>query len=303
MSDRFDYLEISCPTCEVDDTRVVGQRGGAAHRDGAGEECRVVECQRCGLIYANPFPVPKDLDELYSHSEGYFSHNPAKVERGQAATELVQRLESFTSGRRLLDVGAGLGDIVAAAYRRGWDAYGVETAIRFADSAEALVPGRIFHGELADAPPEIAGRTYDAIILAAVLEHFHHPMPVLAAVSRLLNPGGVLYIEVPNEAGLYFKAANAWLRLRRRNWVVNLAPTFPPFHVLGFSRRSLTAMLRRNALEPEQWLFYPGANMVPMRPSATGLVEWLGSRAMSFVARYGELGAYMECFARKSRSQ
>jgi 2-polyprenyl-3-methyl-5-hydroxy-6-metoxy-1,4-benzoquinol methylase len=299
MNARFEYRFIVCPTCQIDDTRSRGRRGGGAHRDGAGEECRVVECRRCGLLYSNPFPFPTNLDELYSVTDGYFDAHPEQEEKTRQRGELIQQLEALTPGRRLLDVGAGLGETVAAACRRGWDAWGIESARSFVDKAEQLVPGRVFHGEIQNAPPRLTERLYDVIVLAAVLEHLHDPATVLHAVSRLLAPGGVLYVDVPNEVGLYFTMGNLWMRLRGRDWVVNLAPTFSPYHVFGFSRRSLTSMLQRHGLEPEVWRFYPGTPLLPFRPSLSGAAEWIGSRLMSRLGRRGELGAYVECYARK----
>jgi hypothetical protein len=81
--------------------------------------------------------------------------------------------------------------------------------------------------------------------------------------------------------------------------VVNLAPTFSPFHVFGFSRSSLTAMLRRFGFEPAVWRFYTGAIPLPRKPTMVGMVEWLSTRAVKLVSR-GSLGGYMECFARRT---
>lgn len=299
---RFEFRTIVCPTCEVDDTRPLGKRGGASHRDGAGEECEIVQCKRCRLIYANPFLFPIDLDALYSTSEDYFGAHGDQAVKIAHREGLVRQLEKKTAGRRLLDVGAGLGETVAAATRLGWDAYGIDSASEFVKRAETLVPGRVFHGEIQRPPPEIAARQFDAVVLGAVLEHLHEPKDVILAIAKLLAPGGVLYIDVPNEIGLYFKAGNLWMRLRGRDWVVNLAPTFAPLHVFGWSRPALSAMLRRCGLEPEHWGFYSGATLLPFRRSVSGAIEWLGSRTMATIGSRGEMGAYLECFARKSSS-
>ena len=105
--DLFEFREIVCPTCGVDDTFVLGVRGGASHRTRAGVACTVVECRRCGLIYANPFPFPRDLDALYSNSEGYFDAHDVTSD---AMYDIVlAKTEEMVTGRRLLDVGAGLG--------------------------------------------------------------------------------------------------------------------------------------------------------------------------------------------------
>jgi 2-polyprenyl-3-methyl-5-hydroxy-6-metoxy-1,4-benzoquinol methylase len=298
VSALFDYRSIDCPACGVDDTVLMGRRGGAAHRSGAGEECRIVRCRRCALIYPNPFPFPVDLDALYGDPEEYFATHLEGGEKISAREGLIGQLEGFVTGRRLLDVGAGLGETVAAAVRRGWDASGIESSGPFVERALQIAPGRIFHGQIQQAPKELLERPYDAVVLAAVLEHIHEPSAVLSAISAVTKPGGVLFVDVPNEAGLYFQLGNAWMRLNRRDWVVNLAPTFTPYHVFGYSRKSLTALLRRHGFEPEFWRFYPGESLLPLKRSWRGLLEWAGSRAIHAASR-GELGTYIECIARR----
>jgi SAM-dependent methyltransferase len=300
-STQFEFRQIVCPTCEVDDTTVRGQRGGRAHRGGAGEECTIVRCRRCDLLYANPFPFPKDLDALYSGTEGFFDAHPDQATKTDDRETLVVSLEQLTPGRRLLDVGAGTGETVAAALRRGWDAYGVESSARFAEEAAKLSPGRIHHGSIEDTPASFLGEPYDAVVLAAVMEHLHHPNRVLETISRVLKPGGILYVDVPNESGLYFTIGNLWNRLQGRAWVVNLAPTFSPYHVFGFNKKSLAAMLEKNGLRPTVWHIYGGRSVLPLLPSIRGAAEWFASKIVHAMAKIGEQGTYIECYARKGR--
>jgi 2-polyprenyl-3-methyl-5-hydroxy-6-metoxy-1,4-benzoquinol methylase len=283
----------------VDDTELLGRRGGEAHRAKAGELCTIVRCRRCALLYANPFPFPENLDSLYSSNDDYFHAHSDQATKTDEREDLIAELERLTPGRRLLDVGAGLGETVAAAVRRGWDAYGVETAQRFAERAAQLCPGRIFHSSLEDAPEALRAEPYDAIVLAAVLEHLHQPSKTLATISGLLKPGGILFLDVPNESGLYFKVGNLWNKVQRRDWVVNLAPTFSPYHVFGFNRKSLTLMLRKNELEPEVLFVFSGHSVLPLQPSLKGLAEWLASKAVHIAAKVGDQGTYILCYARK----
>ena len=66
-----------------------------------------------------------------------------------------------------------------------------------------------------------------------------------------MRPGGFVMLDVPNEKGLFFKAGNLYQKARGRRWCVNLAPTFSPFHVFGFSPRSLRKLLAKHGLEPK----------------------------------------------------
>ena len=261
----FEFRSIVCPTCGVDDTELCGRRGGVAHRAGAGQVCTIVRCRRCSLLYPNPFPFPTDLDALYSNTDDYFYAHPDQETKTAFREILITDLEQLTAGRRLLDVGAGLGETVAAATRRGWDAYGVDTAARFVKRAEQLCPGRIFQGSLDDVPSAITSQPFDAVVLAAVLEHLHEPGKMLASIARLLKPSGIIFLDVPNESGLYFWIGNLWNKLQGRDWVVNLAPTFSPYHVFGFNRKSLTKILHVNGFQIERLNIYPGRSLLPLR--------------------------------------
>lgn len=86
---------------------------------------------------------------------------------------------------------------------------------------------------------------FDVVLLAAILEHVYAPASVLERVRNVLRPGGIVFIDVPNECSLFTFVANAYQRVRRRDWVVNMSPTFPPFHVVGFCPASLTFLLDR----------------------------------------------------------
>ena len=295
--DLFEFRPIVCPTCGVDETRALGVRGGAAHRSRAGVACTVVECERCGLLYANPFPFPRDLDALYSGTEDYFgAHDDQNPAGFVLALDMVGRM---TPGRRLLDVGAGRGGMVEAALGRGWDAWGIESASGFAAAADERCPGRVVHGLLEDAPASLVAEPYDVVMLAAVLEHLHHPTRVLGEIARVLKPGGVLYVEVPNEGGLFYLAGNLWERLRGTPAVAHMSPTFSPYHVFGFTPRSLTAMLRGQGLEPEEWHFYSGVSQLTRRPSLRGALEWAGSKAIHS-SSIGRLGNTMIALSRRT---
>jgi 2-polyprenyl-3-methyl-5-hydroxy-6-metoxy-1,4-benzoquinol methylase len=101
----------------------------------------------------------------------------------------------------------------------------------------------------------IAGR-YDALVLSAVLEHVHNPDSTIAAVARVAKPGAILYIDIPQEPHLMAHIGNAIGRIRRTRTVLNLSPTFTPFHVYGFSRKALERLLTKHGFViEERWVW------------------------------------------------
>lgn len=113
----------------------------------------------------------------------------------------------------MLDIGAGRGKLLLSAKSDGWKVVGIETSPRFAGVAEK------YSGvEVRRAPLEqcgFASDSFDVVILGAVLEHLYNPDEVMREVARVLRRGGILYVDVPNEEGLYFRMGNLYEKLRR----------------------------------------------------------------------------------------
>lgn len=295
----YRWLAQVCPVCEVPPTKRLGRRGGAAHREGLGTECEVWRCGRCGLVFPNPMPVPVGgAEQHYGVPPDEYFENHDTETKGAAAHSMLERARSLTGTTgRLLDIGSGRGELLRAAREAGWQAVGVDPSPAFARHA-----ARYSGVEVRELPVErceFASESFDVVILAAVLEHLYNPDETIAEIARLLRPGGALFVDVPNERGLYFRAGNLYQRLRGRDWVVNIAPTFEPFHVFGFGPRSLRALLAKHRLTPVEWRVYGGTSMVPTRGGLVGSFERLAARAVTALSNVGDLGTYIETWALK----
>lgn len=295
----YRWVAQGCPVCEGAEAEYVGRRGGAAHAGGLGVECRVFRCRGCGLYFPNPMPLPEGgLGQHYGvEPEEYFRQHD-EGQRGEGARLLVEEAERLTGGKgRLLDIGSGRGEVLAAATRAGWQTVGIEPSEQFAEYAAARSGAEVRREpvERCDFP----AASFDAVILAAVLEHLYNPDETIREVARVLRPGGALFVDVPNESGLYFRVGNLYQRLRGRDWCVNLAPTSEPYHVFGFDRRSLRALLSKHGLEVRVWRVYGGRAMVPNRGGLVGALEQAAARAVTAASNFGGLGTYIEAWAVK----
>lgn len=323
VRDRYRWVKQDCPVCAAPPTKYLGKRGGTAHRAGLGVECEVWRCGSCGLIFPNPMPVPVGgIAQHYTlDPSSYFRHHDME-RKLEGARQMVHYAEILTGGcGRLLDVGAGRGELLAAARESGWKAVGIEPSPTFSEFIERRSGtdrrsgGRHYSGPerrtgaerraAVDLRREVLERcgfepeSFDAVILGAVLEHLYNPDETIAEIARILRRGGVLFVDVPNEVGLYFRLGNLYQKLRGREWVVNLAPTFEPFHVFGFGPRSLRALLKKHGLSVRDWRVYGGDSMVP-GGGAVGAVEKLAAHVVTAASNVGQLGTYIETWAVKS---
>ena len=135
--------------------------------------------------------------------------------------------------------------------------------------------------------------------MGGVIEHLYDPGRTLREVWRVLKPGGVFYFDAPNEDGLYMRVGNLYLRALRRDWVVNLAPTFRPYHVQGFNPRSLRELITRVGFAIDDFLI---AGKISPLTGKTSLRKQLEHRAATMINWIGNRrgdGIYMDIWARK----
>lgn len=287
--------ERPCPLCGGERRQRLGRRGGAAHRKGLGVETTVVRCRSCGVLYAHPTLLPLGNPYAEHAATEYFALHDSDAKRAQG-----RRLAQFARGLlgragSVLEVGCGRGELLQGAIDEGWQASGIEMTPEFADLAAARGI------EVESAPAESArlfdGR-YDLILFAAVLEHLYDPMAVLRRARRATAPGGLLFVDVPNESSLTMRAGRAYMRLRGRDWSINLSPTFPPFHVVGFSPRTLARALEMAGYAVVSMAKPRWRNALGAPRSVVERVEHAGLSAASWLGERMGMGDGITCWAR-----
>ncbi|HEX8422370.1 MAG TPA: class I SAM-dependent methyltransferase [Pyrinomonadaceae bacterium] len=296
----WEFRDEACKVCAGRDFRVLGARGGEAHRSGAGEKTRIVKCRTCGLIFPNPMPYPSGADTRYTNVSGYFEDVMAVEDETQRRHgDLLAREAERRLGRRgrFLDVGCGRGEVVRAAQELGWEAEGCDLSEAFVRYARE-VNGVKAHAATLE-QMRFPEASFDAVTLVEVIEHLYEPAETVRELSRIVRPGGLVYLSTPNEESVYQSLGNLYYKARGRDWVVNLCPTWNLYHVHGFSPRSLRYLLERNGFEFEELVVYPGTLAVPRRDGLWGQVEQAGARVVERLANALGRSPYMYAWARR----
>lgn len=295
--EEYDWVNQLCPICEAPPTRFLGMRGGSAHRQNLGVESEIWQCKQCGLIFPNPMPVPKGgVSQHYElPPEDYFEHFTTEVKNASALALLGQAQRFVGRVGLLVDIGSGRGELLRTAREAGWQVVGIEPSSRFAAHASHYSGVQVLTEpvERCDLP---AGN-FDVAVLSGVLEHLYNPNETMRAIAGILRPGGALYLDVPNERGLYFRVGNLYHRLRIRNWNINLSPTWPPFHVFGFSPKSLRMMLAKHGFETARLRCYGYESFVPRSASLIGELERRAADVITSLSNYGNMGSFIDCWA------
>lgn len=288
----------NCPVCGASARSRIGRRGGEAHRSGLGTPAQVVRCRGCHLVYCYPTLKPQGNPYAAYEGEEYFaSHEPeAKLENGR---KLIAHAEELLGRKgRLLELGCGRGELLSVAAKQGWTVQGVEMTPQFASDAA----GRGIQIEAA--PIEMSTfldreGAFDVIYLAAILEHLYDPVLCLKRIRRALAPGGLVFIDVPNECSIRTRLGNLYMRLRGRDWAVNLSPTFPPFHVVGFCPASLKRALSAADMEVAELKVVRWPDVLPSRPGFWSAVERAGAKMVNRVAGLLGDGDGIVCWGRR----
>jgi 2-polyprenyl-3-methyl-5-hydroxy-6-metoxy-1,4-benzoquinol methylase len=235
---------VACNLCGADDSRelypsTLNQNGHALGGSAFlctspdyGEHYRIVQCKRCGFVYANPHADPSDVLKAY---EGVVDPLYLQERVGREVTfrehlRTLHRITGEPAGRRLLDVGAYVGVFVEMAREMGWNAEGIEpSSWAVAHARERGLPvtkGTLGSGGFPD-------ESFEVITLWDVIEHFDDPMTELRHVFRLLKPGGVVVIHTIDIGSLTAQVMGG-------RW-----PFLMEMHIMFFSRATLRDMLQR----------------------------------------------------------
>lgn len=182
-------------------------------------------CHRCGVATTSPWPSQTQLDEAYGEwyrpAAGRFAGVGDVVLRWTRAS-LAHRLHRTLPSGPVLDVGAGDGTLVEAFVRHGREAVGLEP--------HASGP-HLRNAEIEEMTGDWAG-----VVFWHSLEHLRQPAKALNHAARLLVPGGLLVVAVPNAASLQARAfGDRWFALDLPRHLVHLSPTplLSRFEALG----------------------------------------------------------------------
>jgi 2-polyprenyl-3-methyl-5-hydroxy-6-metoxy-1,4-benzoquinol methylase len=141
----------------------------------------------------------------------------------------------------VLDVGCGFATTSQHIEKRGNRVTGIESSAEAAAVARTRV-SEVIHGDLQTHP--LAGRRFDVIIFADVLEHLAWPIGVLRSYLDLLKDGGSVIVSLPN-VGLWSVRLNLLFGRFRYEETGVLDRT----HLRFFTRRTAREMIESTGLE------------------------------------------------------
>jgi len=190
----------------------------------------MVKCNSCGLVKTKKTLSDKEISALYNNK--YYIFDPVREMKDELIAKAhLQSLQKKITKGRLLDVGCGKGYFLLEAKKAGFKVKGVEIskdAAKFAKDSGL----DIFNGTLENFNSK---EKFDAITMFDLIEHLSRPLKALKIAKSLLKKDGILYIETPNIESAY----------RKYSPIRNYWSGYNKFHIVLFSPKSLTIMLRK----------------------------------------------------------
>ncbi len=257
---KFIFKIIPCPLCGQDKFRVLGEKEGGffSRSDSTAVPARIVSCLSCSLIYVNPMPFPGRLDSSDIYNEEYTEMLSKSIPFDQLSERDIdvfegrlrlERMESIIGHRgRLLDIGCGPGNLLVQSIRSGWDATGLEVNRESAHFAREVNKVPVVTGMLEDFEHSWK-ESFDAVYFNQVLEHTQEPLKFLKTVRRILKPRGVVFCGVPNESCFMNHVGHYYFKFRLSPFTPFLSPTFSPYHMIGFSTKSIRQAFEMTGFE------------------------------------------------------
>jgi 2-polyprenyl-3-methyl-5-hydroxy-6-metoxy-1,4-benzoquinol methylase len=214
---------------------------------------RLWSCRDCRHRFVETETLRGADAKLYDGSYQGFRSDPifAKAIRRELTSNFPSRI---APPARILDVGCGRGDFLAAAAESGYEAVGLdvsEAAIRICRTRQ-LQAFQVTLAEFRSSAP------FDFVAMWDVIEHVQQPRDLVTAAAAHLRPGGYLVIKTPAVSQATFAATC---------YMPKLAGTLlqVPGHIQFFSRHSLLVLIQSAGFSPPVWL-----SNRPMRGRQTG---------------------------------
>lgn len=245
---RYNFHKIiNCNMCGFDASKnkIIGRR--LNHSQGIfpkwknGITVSIARCNKCGLIYSDPQPIPINIQDHYGiPPESYWTENYFRISDDYFLNELntYERL-AVTNSRICLDIGAGLGKGIIAMEKRGYDVYGFEPSEPFYEQGIKRMKMNKAKYQLASMENIVYNEDYfDFITFGAVLEHLYDPAFCISKALSWLKPNGLIHIEVPSAHWLTNKIVNTVYKIMGSDYVANLSPMHNPYHLYEFTLNS-----------------------------------------------------------------
>jgi len=210
------------------------------------ERYSIYECSFCSGAFVWPRPKSELIEAMYTDpeykgrtidsvgKEEYHYHPTGRMD----ARLILKRCNKLSQGRRLLDVGAGLGHLSHEAVKKGLSVIALEPnplSRKAFTSLNGFEPdGSVFD----DGYGLNRASSFDMVVVSHVLEHILAPNSFVQNIRRVLDKNGIAAVASP-----HFGSALSQIQGKNDMFIS------PPEHLNFFSLKGLEHLFRRHGLK------------------------------------------------------
>ena len=186
----------------------------------------------------------------YSEKELLMINN--KIEQKYLVTTEILGNNKVHQGKefRLLDIGCGEGWTLSYFRKQGWEVTGLDYSSFGCSSfnphcMDYLLPGDIYENIKSLI---IKNEKFDLIWMTNVLEHVLDPEDLLIKSKKLINEGGILIVQVPNDF------SELQIHLLENGFIDSAFWVISPDHISYFGKESLINLMKHTGWRNEKML-------------------------------------------------
>ena len=257
-----------CPCCNDDHFFYLDKVDNGMVKVEKPKETYVVQCNNCGMFYCNPLPEWNESDFYELYSSEYFPQEQfsdiidakCRSKREKARIYNAQRRYSYVkkylndsikdNNYKILEFGAGIQPWFSLLLAKK----GYKVSIQEPSKSFALVLKQKYNFNIIEESfTSISAEhnsTYRLIFSDSVMEHVHNPVDYMKKCADLLEPGGVYFFTTPainSFKDIVYNCIRKMIGTNKK--YANISPYVEPYHVIGFSKKSLQIMAEKAGLK------------------------------------------------------
>jgi SAM-dependent methyltransferase len=238
------FSDKKCPNCDSAHTEMISRKRLILH---------LRRCKECGIMFRWPKEDPAFSEKFYQKSYAEASYttdlpDPVTLQRflqnnfvgsPKDFAEPIGVMKEMLPQGRVLDFGSSWGYGTYQLRQAGYDAFGFEISQPRAKHGRSELGVDIIDSleELYNLPPQ----SVDGIFASHVLEHLSSLKETFALFGRIVKPGGVVLVMVPNAGGKKARELGvAWPTLINEKHTLALDGKFFRKNLTNFGFKVLT---------------------------------------------------------------
>jgi len=243
----------------------------------------IIYCEDCELYFLNKILTQEFLDKYYA--DDYFDGAKkdaisyllkswfSKMRAFSQVKYILSHLEKKPSSLSVLEIGSSDGVLLSIFKNMGWKVRGLEYNLFMIKHSKDKYNLDLESKHIYDLLP--SDEKFDLIAFPHVLEHMPDPIKVLTHAKKLLNPGGIIFIELPHSPQIGDTSE------------IELSDFLKTEHLFDFRPKSIISLLKESNLRtkcmdrffyhvPEifsRWKHFTGKTLLQGKPPDYNLLS------------------------------